>query len=48
MYEEGGRDVSEGVSPHHVVLREGAVLQEGEDEDREDHAEVSAPLSGHK
>ena len=31
--EEAGRDVSEGVQPDHVVLREPGVVKEGDEDD---------------
>ena len=37
--EEAGGDVSEGVQPDHVVLREASVGEEGDEDDGEDHVE---------
>ena len=37
VYEEAGRDVSEGVQSDHVVLREAGVVEEGDEDDGEDH-----------
>ena len=44
--EEAGRDVSEGVSPDDLVLGESVVVEDRQEEDREEH--VCSPLSGHK
>ena len=45
MYEEAGRDVSEGVSPDDLVLGESGVVEDGEDEDGEEHVVLSLVTS---
>ena len=37
MHQKAGGDVSEGVQPHHVVLREAGLVEDGDEDEGEDH-----------